>query len=109
MKISFYKTVELNGSSYVKIPLRSNALINIQNNDEYCFIWSILASLRPCENTHPSGVNNYLQYFSELNFQIFDFTKGFECSDVHRFKQLNNLCVNIYELNFNQDSDKMET
>ena len=38
MKIRFYKTDELDGSSYVKIPLRSNALINIKNNDKYCFV-----------------------------------------------------------------------
>ena len=105
MKISFYKTEELNGTSYVKIPLRSNAILNIQNNDKYCFIWSILASLHPCESTHPSRVNNYLQYFNELNFQSFDFTKGFKCSDVHRFNELNNLSVNIYELNFYQDGE----
>ena len=43
MKISFYKTGELNGSSYVKIPLRSSAILNIQDNDKYCFLWSILA------------------------------------------------------------------
>ena len=48
MKISLNKTTELNGTSYVKIPLRSNAILNIQNNDKYCFIWSILASLHPC-------------------------------------------------------------
>ena len=35
MKISFYKTTEMNGTSYVKIPLRSNAILNIQNNDKY--------------------------------------------------------------------------
>ena len=106
MKISFYKTVELNGTSYVKIPLRSNAILNIQNNDKYCFIWSILASLHPCENTHPSRVNNYLKYFNELNFQSFDFTNGFKCSDVHKFNELKNLSVNIYELHFYQDGDK---
>ena len=106
MKISFYKTVELNGTSYVKIPLRSNAVLNVQNNDKYCFLWSILASLHPCENTHPSRVNNYLQYFIELNFQNFEFTNGFKCSDVHRFNELNNLSVNIYELTFYQDGDK---
>ena len=70
MKRSFYKTTELGGTSYVKIPLRSNAILNIQNNDKYCFIWSILASLHPCENDHPNRVNNYIQYFNELNFQI---------------------------------------
>ena len=106
MKISFYKTVELNGTSYVKIPLRSNAILNVQNNDKYCFIWSILASLHPCENTHPSRVNNYLQSFNELNFQSFEFTNGFKSSDVHRFNDLNNLSVSIYELNFYQDGDK---
>ena len=106
LKISFYKTIELNGTSYVKIPLRSSAILNIQNNDKYCFIWSILASLHPCENTHPSRVNNCIQYFNELHFQSFDFTNGFKCSDVHKFYEINNLSVNIYELNFYQDGDK---
>ena len=106
MKISFYKTTEMNGTSYVEIPLRSNAILKFQKNDKYCFIWSILASLHTCENTHPSRVNNYSQYFNELNFQSFDFTNGFKCSDVHKFNELNNLSVNIYELNFYQDGDK---
>ena len=106
MKISFYKSTDLDGTSYVKIPLRSNAILNIQNKDKYCFVWSFLASLHPCENTHPSIVSNYIRYFNELNFQAFDFTNGFKCSDVHKFKELNILSVNIYELNFYQDGDK---
>ena len=105
-KIRFYKTEELNGSSYVKIPLRSDALINIKNNDKYCFFWSILASLQLCENDHPKRVSNYIQYFNEINFQSFDFTNGFKCSDVHKFNDLNNLSVNIFELNFYQDKTK---
>ena len=61
MKISFYKTSELNGSSYVKIPLRSNAILIIENDDTYCFNWPILAYLHPCENNHPNRVSNYRQ------------------------------------------------
>ena len=38
MNVRFYKTAEIKGSSYVKIPLRSNALIKIKNDDKYCFI-----------------------------------------------------------------------
>ena len=105
MKISFYKTTEMNGTSYVKIPLRTSAILNVQNNDKLCFIWSILAGLHPCQNNYPNRVNNYVQYFNELNFQNFDFTNGFKCSDVHRFNELNNLSVNIYELNFYQNGD----
>ena len=61
MKKRFYKTGELNGWSYVKIPLRSNAILNIEKNDKYCFLWSLLAYLRPCEITHPSRVRNCKQ------------------------------------------------
>ena len=35
LRIRFHKTGELNGSSYVIIPLRSNVLINFKNNDKY--------------------------------------------------------------------------
>ena len=95
MKISFYKTGELNGSSYVKIPLGSNAILNIQNNDKYCFIWSILASLHPCETGHPNTVSNYNQNFNELNIEGFDFANGLKCCDLHRFENLNNLSINV--------------
>ena len=60
-KKSFYKTGELNGSSYVKILLRPNAILNTQNNDKHCFLWSSLASLHPCENDHPKRISNYNQ------------------------------------------------
>ena len=88
------------GSNLVKIPLRLNAILNVENNDKYCFLWSILAYL------HPDKVSNYKQYFNELNISGFDFTNGFKCSDVHKFIQLNNLSVNIFELNFYQDQNK---
>ena len=56
MTFYFYKTSEMNGSNYIKIPLRSsNAILNIENNDKYCFLWSILASLYPCNNNHPNS------------------------------------------------------
>ena len=63
MTIFFYKTKELNESKYIKIPLRSSAILNIENDDKYCFLWSILAFLHPCENSHPNRVSNYKQYF----------------------------------------------
>ena len=102
----FFKTGEMNGSNYVKIPLRSNAILNIENNDKYCFIWSLLACLHPSNNNHPNRVSSYNQNFDELNINGFDFSKGFKCSDVHRFDDLNNLSINIFELNFYQDQNK---
>ena len=89
MTIFFYKTGELNGSNYTKIPLRTNAIMNIENNEKYCFIWSILASHHPCNNNHPNRVSNYKQYFNELNINGFDFANGFECSNVHKLNEIN--------------------
>ena len=61
MKFIFHKTGEIIGSNYVKNPLRSIVLIIIKNNDKYYFIWSVLASLHPCDNDHPNRVSNYKQ------------------------------------------------
>ena len=102
MTIYFYKTQELNGSSYVEIPIRSNAILNIQNDDKYCFIWSILAYMFPCYR-NGQRVSNYKYYFDELNIEGFDFSNGFKCSDVKKFEKLNNLSINIFELRFSQD------
>ena len=106
MKSRFYITGELIGSNYVKIPLRSNALINIKIDDKFCFISSILASLNPCENDHPARVSSYKQYFDELNNEGFDFSNGFKCSDAHEFEKLNVLSINIFELNSYQYKNK---
>ena len=59
MKISFHKSGELNGSSYVKVSLRSSTNLIIKKGDgEFCFNWSFLAHLRPCKNIHSNRVSN---------------------------------------------------
>ena len=102
MTIYFYKTQELNGCSYVKLPLRSNAILNIQNDDKYCFIWSILAHMFPVSD-NPQRVVIYKKYFRQLNIDGFDFSNGFRCSDVKKVEKLNNLAINIFDLSFYQD------
>ena len=100
--VSFFKTGETNGSSYVKILLRLNALLNFDKDDKYCFVWLILAKLHPCKNTHPNRLTNYKQYSTELNLEGFNLVNGFKSSDVHIFGKINNLSKNIFELIFYQ-------
>ena len=102
MKISFYKSGELNGSSDVKIPLGSSAFLNIKYDDKYCFLWSISAKLHPCEINF-NRATNYRQCFKELSIEGFDFSNGVRCSDVHTFEKLNTLSSNKLELNFYRD------
>ena len=106
MVVFFYKTGEMNGLSYVKIPLRSSPTLNIENNDKFCFLWSILAHLQPYNINHPNRVSNYKQYFNELNIDGFHFTNEFKCSDIHKIQKINNFSINVFELNFYQDQNK---
>ena len=99
----FYKTYEKNVSSYVMFPLRSSTILKNENDDEYCFFWSILASLWPCNKNQPNWVSNYSQYFDELDFPGFDFSDGFRCSDSYIFEDSNNCSTNIIEFCFYQD------
>ena len=41
-----------------------------------------------------------------MNIIGFDFSRGFRCSDVLKFNELNNLSVNIFELTFYQDQNQ---
>ena len=39
-RTNFFKTGDLNGARYVKIPLRSNAISKREKKDRLCFLWS---------------------------------------------------------------------
>ena len=58
MTVFIFKIGEMDGRSYVKIPLRTSAILNIENDDNYCFLWSILSYLLACNNNHPNRVSN---------------------------------------------------
>ena len=45
-------------------------------------------------------IKNILSCFDELSIDGFDFTNGFECSDVHNFEKLAVSSINIFELSF---------
>ena len=90
----------------MKIPWRSLVIINFENDDKFCFLWSILASLHACSNNHPNRVSIFIKYFDELDIQGFDFSDVLICYDVHKFEKLNNLSINIFELGFYQDKNE---
>ena len=96
MTIKFYNTTELNSSNDGKIPIRSPAILNIENDDKYCFLWSILAHLHPCEKINHNRVTNYKQNFNELNNDGFDFSKKLICTDTHIIEKLSNLSENSF-------------
>ena len=105
LKIYFHKTNALNGMTYIKFPIRTNSIRNIQNVDTYCFLWSILASIHPVDKS-PQRVSKYEPYRDELNINDIDFTKGMSIVDIPRFERLNpTLSINVFEYSTEEDKD----
>ena len=99
------------GSCYVKLSqfLESKkALLNIQNNDNKCFLWSVLAALFPVVRTVPRGedpskyrindnpkrVSNYKAYEDRLNMTGIPYPV--RVKDIPKFEAQNNISVYLY-------------
>ena len=105
LKIYFHKTNPINGMTYKKFPIRTNSILNIQNNDTYCFLWSILASIHPVDKD-PHRVSKYIPYQNELNINDIDFTNGLKITDINKFENLNNqLSINVFEYTTDEEND----
>ena len=69
IRIVDYKPIK--GFSYIPLPnfiMRKKAIINMENKDDKCFIWSILRYLHPREK-HSTRINDLREYEIDLNFK----------------------------------------
>lgn len=56
---------QFKGNSYIELPewiSRKKAIVNIQNRDEKCFMWSLLSTLHLVD-THPERITYYKNYY----------------------------------------------
>ena len=96
-----FKYHDLRASSYCKLPksfCNSKSIVNIQNNDNYCFLWSILAHKYKVDD-HRERVSQYKSHFHELNQGDIQFPK--KIKDTPTFERLNNLNIKFFELSAN--------
>ena len=85
------------GSCQVSLPtaIRNKyAVVNVDNKDDKCFMWAVLASLYPCAKD-PQRVSKYTEYANVLNFEGISFPVAIK--DINKFELLNNICVNVYD------------
>lgn len=64
LEININKYCPLRGGTYLDLPdviKNTKSCLNIQNNDEYCFLWSIVAALYPAKN-NVCRTNSYPHY-----------------------------------------------
>jgi len=89
----------LQGSSYIPLPAKlaiKKVIVNVQNQDQKCFMWSILAALHPIQGQHnnPNRVGNYTSYQDELDLTNIPFPV--RVADVPKFEKKNDISVNVF-------------
>ena len=104
LTVKMFNYHDIRAFSYCKLPkpfCNSKSIVNIQNNDNYCFLWSILALKNEVDN-HRERVSHYTNPFYELNQGDIQFPM--KIKDIPTFERLNNLNVNVFELSANEKS-----
>ena len=93
-----YKVNDIQASSWVELPEKyknNKSIINIKNDDQYCFLWCILAHLFPVED-HKNRTSSYSMNLNKLISNGLEFPM--KIKDIPKFENLNNLNVNVFEL-----------
>ena len=89
----------LHGSSYIPTPpqiANKTCTINVRNNDNKCFLWSVLACLYPPSN-HAEQLYHYRRYQDTLNVDGLNFTLAIK--DIPKFEKLNpTISINVLSL-----------
>ena len=94
------------GSSYIPTPKRlqnKRCIVNVQNSDQKCFIYSILSCLHEAP-THRNRVRNYTPYLNTLN--VDGLTFPVQTRDIPHFERANpKISVNVLAID-NDDTQK---
>lgn len=88
----------ISGGTFFELPKfiqNKKAVINIQSDDEYCFLWAITAALHPA-TSNVCRTSSYPDPKTLLKFQGIHFP--IKIKDIKKFEKMNNLAINVYSL-----------
>ena len=94
LNLGIYKRKASVGASFIKLPFTSRYVLNIQNKDQKCFLWSVLAKLYPAKD-HKQRVTHYIKYEKELNMEGIDYPVKLE--SFKKFEKQNpSISINVF-------------
>ena len=108
VNINKYVPLQPGLSTFIELPKHiqnKKAVINIQNDDSYCFLWSVMAALHPTE-LNVSKTSSYPHFKTELKYEGLNFP--INLYDVKKFEKMNGLNINIYGIDLTENRKKDE-
>ena len=103
LEIHIVEYKPMRGGSYIHLPefiKKKNAIINIKNEDDKCFLWSVLRYLHHVQK-NGERINDLKKYENDLNFKEINFP--LKVKDITKFEN-NNLDlpgINVFSVNDN--------
>lgn len=88
----------LSAKKYIKLPpeiQHLKGIVNIQNDDEKCFLWSVLAALHPMRKNH-ERVRHSISFENELNLDGISFPTPI--SQIVKFEKQNNISISVFNV-----------
>ena len=79
----------MKGFSYIPLPefiRNKNAVVNLKNKDQKCFLWCVLRYLHPVKS-HNDRLTDLKRYEKDLNFKGIDFPV--KLKDITKFENQN--------------------
>ena len=91
------EAISLKGSLYIPLPKKLKnkcAIINMENNDDMCFKWSVTRALNPVER-NPKRVTKKLRLQSkQCNWDSISFPTSLQ--NIRTFEKNNNVLINVF-------------
>lgn len=101
LKVNFNKYIPINvgiSTTYIEIPpfiQNTKAVLNIKNNDEFCFLWCIVAALNPTLN-NPCRTSSYPHFETVLKYDNIKFP--IRLKDIPKFEELNKIAIDVFTI-----------
>lgn len=100
ININKYNPISVGFSTYVELPSfikKTKSVINIKNNDAYCFLWSVVCALYPCKSDKQKNRTGAYPHFSKvLKYDGIDFP--IQLKSIPKFEELNKLSINLFSV-----------
>ena len=100
LEIHIVEYKPMKGGSYIPLPeliKKKNAITNIKNEDDKCFLWSVLRYLHPVQK-NGERISDLKKYENDLNFKRINFPV--KVKDITKFENQNSDLpgINVFSL-----------
>lgn len=98
LKVHINKYTPITSGTYIDLSedIKSKkGVINVKNNDDYCFLWAVVSALYPAAR-NSDRISSYPHYSDVLKYENINFP--LKLRSIPKFETQNELSINVYTL-----------